>query len=162
MLKYATSRLALVDVMAELHSLRSRVRPLRLWMEWVWLLLAGGRDAVRRPDLGFLGTPAFCYENPRFWGLEKLGFPWILSTESRLIKGLHEIFSRVFSSRFCRRESAVETAAPRFGRRKGRIVHGASLALFLIFCNSLLSKFAARTLPRTVSIQKQSTLMSRF
>jgi hypothetical protein len=40
--------------------------------------------------------------------LDFLGFPWILSTESRLINGLHEIFSRRFSTRFCRRERAVE------------------------------------------------------
>ena len=77
-------------------------------MESVWLLLGGGRDAVRRPGLGFLGTSPFRCENPRFWGLEKLGFPWILSSESRLINGLHEIFSERFflallSSRMSRR-----------------------------------------------------------
>src|ERR1700679_4284863 len=57
-------------------------------MESVWLLLGGGRDAVRRPGLGFLGTSLFRCENPRFWGLEKLGFPWILSSESRLFNSL--------------------------------------------------------------------------
>jgi hypothetical protein len=28
--------------------------------------------------------------------LEKLGFPWILSSESRLINGLHDIFTKIF------------------------------------------------------------------
>src|ERR1700722_20067750 len=65
-------------------------------MESVWLLLGGGRDAARRPGLGFLGTSPFRCENPRFCGLEKLGFPWILSSESRFINGLHDIFSERF------------------------------------------------------------------
>jgi hypothetical protein len=42
-----------------------------------------------------------------------------------------------FCSRFCGRETTVETAGPRFGMRKGRIVHGASLLEFLIFCKKL-------------------------
>ena len=41
-----------------------------------------------RSDLGFLGPSRVCCENPRFWGLEFLGFPWILSSESRLFNGL--------------------------------------------------------------------------
>src|ERR1700722_6871696 len=77
-------------------------------MESVWLLLGGGRDAARRPGLGFLGTSPFRCENSRICGLEKLGFPWILSSESRLINGLNGIFSGRFflallSSRMSRR-----------------------------------------------------------
>jgi hypothetical protein len=75
---------------------RHGARPLRNWMEKVSLLLDGGRDAVRRPGLGFLGTSPFPYENPWFWGLDFLGFPWILSSETININGLHEIFSRSF------------------------------------------------------------------
>jgi hypothetical protein len=55
-----------------------------------------GRDAVRRPGLGFLGTARFAYENPSFWGLDFLGFPWILSCETIDINWLHEIFARNF------------------------------------------------------------------
>jgi hypothetical protein len=69
-------------------------------MESVWLLLDGRRDAVRRPGLGFLGTAPFAYENPSFWGLVFLGFPWILSYESLVINGLREIFARNFFLRF--------------------------------------------------------------
>jgi hypothetical protein len=43
--------------------------------------------------LGFLGAWLFRFANPRFRGLEKLGFPWILSCESRLINGLQGIYS---------------------------------------------------------------------
>jgi hypothetical protein len=46
----------------------------------------------RSVDLGFLGRWLFDRETPRFGGLEKLGFPWILSFESRLINGLRGIF----------------------------------------------------------------------
>jgi hypothetical protein len=44
-----------------------------------------------------------------------------------------------FFSRSCRRETAAETAAPRFGMRKERIVHGPSLAWFLLFRKKLPS-----------------------
>jgi hypothetical protein len=69
--------------------------------------------------------------------LEKLGFPWILSSEARLINGLREIFRRNFSLALSRRESAAETAAPRFGMQDGWIVHAGSLARFPIFCKEL-------------------------
>ncbi len=45
---------------------------------------------------GFSRFALFRCENPRFWGLEKLGFPWILSSESRLINGLHAILRKRF------------------------------------------------------------------
>ena len=49
--------------------------------------------ALRRPvGLGFLGRWPFDRETP-LRGLEKLGFPWILSSETSLFKGLHGIFA---------------------------------------------------------------------
>jgi hypothetical protein len=48
--------------------------------------------------------------------------------------GYAEKSGKVFSSRFCRRETAIETVSPQFGMRKGRIAHAANLTLFLIFC----------------------------
>jgi hypothetical protein len=66
-----------------------------------WLLLDGGRDAVRRPGLGFLGTSPFPYENPRFWGLDFLGFPWILSSET------YQWVTRDFRSKFFPRAFVV-------------------------------------------------------
>jgi hypothetical protein len=47
-----------------------------------------------------------------------------------------------FSSRFGRPERAVDTAAPRFGRQKRRIVHETSLSLVLIFSKILSESFA--------------------
>jgi hypothetical protein len=47
-----------------------------------------------------------------------------------------------FSSRFCRRERSVETAAHDLGMAKGRIAHGASLTKILIFCKRLFESFA--------------------
>jgi hypothetical protein len=43
---------------------------------------------VRRLRLDFLGGWPFPCENPRFWVLDFLGFPWILSSESSLFNGL--------------------------------------------------------------------------
>ena len=58
--------------------------------------LIGGRDVQSgRPSLGFLGSSTFCRENPSFWGLEKLGFPWILSSEMSLFNGLRGIFVEI-------------------------------------------------------------------
>jgi hypothetical protein len=41
--------------------------------------------------LGFLGWWPFRCENPRWDVLDFLGFPWILSSESRLFNGLRGI-----------------------------------------------------------------------
>ena len=56
---------------------------------WTSVPAAGG--VAHRSHLGFLGSWPFGRENPRLWGLEKLGFPWILSSESRLFNGLRGI-----------------------------------------------------------------------
>ncbi|HEY5207278.1 MAG TPA: hypothetical protein VIJ63_22160, partial [Roseiarcus sp.] len=92
-------------------------------------------------DLGFLGASPFRCKNPRFWLLDFLGFPWILSSESRLINGLRGVNGEEkFRAGFplcweaLVREAAVEAV------RKGRIVHGASLNRFLIFCKKLLRR----------------------
>jgi hypothetical protein len=74
---------------------------------------------------------------------------------------------KVFSSRFCRRETAIETVSPRFGIRKERIAHGASLTLFLIFCKIIAAwrKFADRTIlflafiPLAVDLQLVQVLL---
>jgi hypothetical protein len=47
--------------------------------------------------LDFLGRGQFERESPRFWGLEKLGFPWILSSESSVFNGLRGIFAEEIS-----------------------------------------------------------------
>ncbi len=77
---------------------------------------------------------------PRFWGLEKLGFPWILSSETSLFNGLRGIFAeKNFSRPLARRGGSGGMGAGGLGVRKGRIAHGTSLALFLIFCNAIVA-----------------------
>jgi hypothetical protein len=75
--------------------------------------------------LGFLGWCPFRCEGPRLWALDFLGFPWILSSESRLFNGLRSLkrgnfFLAAFSVALAapERELAVEAM------RKRRIVHG--------------------------------------
>jgi hypothetical protein len=93
----------------------------------VWVFLARGHFAAKTLFMR-VGFP---------WiSLDFLGFPWILSSESRLINGLRGIFrGRFFLSLSWRekpeRAPAVETI------RKGGIVHGASLLKFLIVSNQL-------------------------
>jgi hypothetical protein len=46
--------------------------------------------------LDFLGAPPVRRENPVYRLLDFLGFPWILSSESKLINGLHGINRQKF------------------------------------------------------------------
>jgi hypothetical protein len=85
--------------------------------------------------LGFLGCWPFGRENPRLRGLEKLGFPWILSSETRLFNGLRRIFAEQNFSR----PFAVEPE-PRptiLAMWKGRIVHKTRVTALLVFCKKL-------------------------
>ena len=80
------------------------------------------------------GVPIWL-RNPSFWGLEKLGFPWIPSSESGLINGLRGIFREKF---FVTPGSPEKPErAPVRAIRKGGIVHGASLVQFLLVSNHL-------------------------
>jgi hypothetical protein len=71
--------------------------------------------------------------------LNFLGFPWILSSESRLIKGLRGKTRESFSRRFLpqRRSETTDRAPPVEAMRNDRIAHRASLVQFLIFCKHL-------------------------
>ena len=75
-------------------------------------------------DLGFLGRRRFPCENRHLGLLDSLGFPWILSSESRLFNGLHGIFAE---KNFARASPGVEPPA-RAGRtcgvQKGGVAHG--------------------------------------
>jgi hypothetical protein len=57
---------------------------------------AAGLHAGRRIRLDFLGVSLFRYENLGFELLDLFGFPWILSSESRLFNGLREISAEKF------------------------------------------------------------------
>jgi hypothetical protein len=53
-------------------------------------------DRGPRLRLGFLGAWLFCCKIPRQCLLDFLGFPWILSSESRLFDGLRGVKARKF------------------------------------------------------------------
>jgi hypothetical protein len=60
--------------------------------------------------------------------VEKLGFPWILSTELSLFNGLREIFAGRKFSRPIARSSGAGAGVGAFHMQKRRIAHGTSLA----------------------------------
>ena len=69
--------------------------------------------------------------------LSGVGFPWILSSESRLINGLRGIFAEIFSRRFFPPAFTAGDRPDRSGMRNSRIYHGATLTQFLLHCNPL-------------------------
>jgi hypothetical protein len=78
--------------------------------------------------LGFLGTSRFAAKTLGSGGCKSLDFLGFSRQNLDLSMSYTRFSAENFSSRFCRRERAVETATPRFGMRKGWGVHGASLA----------------------------------
>ncbi len=75
----------------------------------------------------------------------KLGFPWILSSETSLFNGLHGVSAKNFSRGVSSR-SQPESEPAAEAMRKVSLVHGASLTWLLIFSNRLLAA-AARFRP---------------
>jgi hypothetical protein len=86
---------------------------------------------VRSTGLGFLGAGRFAAKTPDYVGwisLDFLGFPWILSSESRLFNGLRGIKrGSFFFAPFARWEDGPGRWRAGGAVRKRRIVHGASL-----------------------------------
>jgi hypothetical protein len=83
-------------------------------------------------------------------GLEKLGFPWILSSEMSLFNGLRRILGgENFSAPLAHEAGRNRAGAGALERRANsgtsgglgmqRIDHGTSLAQVLIFCKQLLA-----------------------
>jgi hypothetical protein len=114
----------------------------------------GGNDGLHRPGLRFLETSRFRRETQAFGGWFSLDFLGFSRSNLDLSMGYTKFSTENFCSRFCGRETTVETAGPRFGMRKGRVVHGASLLEFLIFCKQLPPELFLRA----ASSQKQTTL----
>jgi hypothetical protein len=96
--------------------------------------------AVPSVRLDSLGPYPFRRKNPPLSLLDFLGFPWILSCETRLINGLHgKIAQKFFASLFLwrgapEREHTVEAS------RKRRLIHGTSLVQFPFFRKRLSSE----------------------
>jgi hypothetical protein len=73
--------------------------------------------------LGFLGGPPVRCEDPRLWGLDFLGFPWILSSESSDFNGLRGFFGVNFSRPVPLRQKARGRERPAEPTGKRGIVH---------------------------------------
>jgi hypothetical protein len=119
---------------------RRRAGALRSWTESERLPYWPRGPPACSIDLGFLGPSRFCPgrpENKAWISLDFLGFPWILSSESRLFNGLRGIlreenFSRPFAAR-----QRAGTGAGILTMQKRSVAHRASLTRFLLFCNKL-------------------------
>jgi hypothetical protein len=82
---------------------RRRAGALRSWTEFGASALLAARAARLLDRFGFSWTIAVLPRTARKQGLDFLGFPWILSSESRLCNGLRRIFGgRKFLALFCR------------------------------------------------------------
>jgi hypothetical protein len=71
-----------------------------------------------------------------------LGFPWILSSESRLFKGLHGIFAQKIFHRALSMAWAPRPTGLAFGMLKIKAVHGPSLTLISDFLQSIVADLA--------------------
>ena len=93
----------------------------RVAFGWSGSRAFGGRSPA---VLGFLGPIAFRCEGPRSWGLDCLGFPWILSSESRLFNGLRGIGGGDFSRALPLAGAAPERSARGLADAEGGTGHG--------------------------------------
>jgi hypothetical protein len=84
--------------------------------------------------------------------LEKLGFPWILSSETRLINGLRGIFAEKFFVTLLPLGAVGAPGRNAAGEATGKrgIVHRASLTQVLIFCKQLSARPFAEAANPTV------------
>ena len=107
-----------------------------------------GRASRRLLDrFGFSWAIAVLPRTARKQGLDFLGFPWILSSESRRFNGLRGIFGgRKFLAPFCRWGRCTGTGAGVPTMQKCSMVHRVSLTHFLLFCNQLPSTEIADSL----------------
>jgi hypothetical protein len=109
-------------------------------MGLVWLLL-GSRPRYRPVGpFGFSWRVAVWPQESRFGALDFLGFPWILSSESRLFNGLRGIFAGGnFTRPFAAAAEASRESSSVLSMQKRRIILQSNLTWFLILCKELLS-----------------------
>jgi hypothetical protein len=121
-------------------------------MESVWLLLDSG--PIIRLDL--LGPWPLRREDPHSWLLDYLGFPWILSSESRLINGLPGIKrAKVFLGASFVASRGVGTGARGRGHAEAQNCSWGKLSLVSILRNKLCRPSFCLS---PASIQKQRAL----
>ena len=93
----------------------------------------------RRPDppLGFSWNVALRCGTPRIRLLDFLGIPWILSSESRLINGLREIFARIIFIPAFPSVNEGQLGSRTLDMRNSGIIHTVFLRQFWIIRNHL-------------------------
>jgi hypothetical protein len=89
--------------------------------------------------LDFLGAWPFGCENARQGMLDFLGFPWILSSESRFFNGLRGQKRRKFFLALFRGLSRAREAPTVSGTRKRRIAHTGKLNFISIFLQGIVA-----------------------
>jgi len=73
-------------------------------------------------------------------GLEKLGFPWILSSEMSLFNGLRAMFAmRIFEPPRSRGEVRAAAAVLAFSMRMDEIAHGKTLTIISGFLQAIVA-----------------------
>jgi hypothetical protein len=116
---------------------RRRARSPRSWTVSGRLPYRPRRAARFLDRFGFSWIIAVLPRTARKQGLDFLGFPWILSSESRLFNGLRGIFrEEKFIAPFAARWRAG-TGADMPTMQKRGVAHRARLTRFLLFCNQL-------------------------
>jgi hypothetical protein len=88
---------------------------------------------------GFSWLVALWLRRARSQAVDRLGFPWILSSESRLFNGLRGTEPSEYYRPPYRGDGGAGSAPHGLGRRPGWIVHVASLTEVLIFRKELSS-----------------------
>jgi hypothetical protein len=100
-------------------------------MEPICLLRRLAAIGPGRSGLGFLGPSRFRRKKPLFM---RVGFPWILSSESRLFNWLQAKSARKYFSRcFPLAERSVGARARCLADAEGGTGHGESVPWFLVF-----------------------------
>src|SRR5882757_4694264 len=143
MLKYAATRLVGSIAIAKLTRAGlapADCRKLRALCIWTEPSLGGRASGLVQPGLGFLDSSLIRCEDPDYGGWISLDFLGFSRPNRDFSMGYPTESEESFFSRFCRRVRTVGTVAHEFSLCKGRIVHGASLSQFLIFCSKLQSK----------------------
>ena len=99
------------------------------------------RCVEKRARFGFSWAAAISRRKPPFRGLEKLGFPWILSCEMSLFNGLRRFsLKRISRGLWPRCAPPGADQLEPFGRlRKGAIVHRGSLTVFSDFQQQIVA-----------------------
>ena len=112
-------------------------------MESVWLLLDGGRGAVRRPGLGFLGTCRFAAKTLGFGGCKSLDFLGFSRPNLDLSMGYGRFSVDDFSTALLSSRKRRGNGDPTIGHAEGTdfLLHGIKLNLISDFLQDIAGSY---------------------